>query len=203
MELTKFDIDIHDINKVSELIYETDAETFDFYFKDKEKAARKISKLVKNGNNTLGFENIYIVTEGNGKRVLGILVASKGEGNGIINELKIFFKVLTPSDALRFVLFTIIDSLILAKLENNDFYLASVAVDNEFRGKGIGNFILEESLKLAKNNMCERVVLDVDFKNPGALRFYKRFGFKIFNKKSIPWFGGKKGVFNMEYSIIK
>ncbi|MGB9936473.1 MAG: GNAT family N-acetyltransferase [Methanobacterium sp.] len=202
MELVKFNINLHDVCKVSELIYETDAETFNFYFDSKKNAAGKIAELIKYGNNTLGFENIYVVTENNRNKVLGILVVSYGEGNSIINEFKVFLKVLNLIDALKFIMFTVVDSFILADIDDNDFYLASVAVDEGFRGKGIGNFILKESLKLARDNLCKRVVLDVDFKNPGALRLYERFGFKVFNKKSIPWFGGKKGVFNMEYHIF-
>ena len=78
MDLIKLDVTKHDLNKISKLIYETDAETFNFYFQKKEKASKKILELVKIGDNTLGFENIYVVTENNEDNVFGILVVVKG-----------------------------------------------------------------------------------------------------------------------------
>jgi len=111
------------------------------------------------------------------------------------------FKALNPWDALKFSMFNFVDSLILAKLEDDDLYLASVAVDDSYRGKGLGTFILRKSLEIARDMGCKKVVLDVDLKNEGALRLYERFGFKIFNKKSIMWFDGEKGVYNMEYTL--
>jgi len=78
--------------------------------------------------------------------------------------------------------------------------LACLSVDEEFRGRGIGTFILENSLRLAKRGL-NRVVLDVNLDNSGAKRLYERFGFSIFSKKSFPWFGGRVGAYNMEFII--
>lgn len=201
MDLIKLDKTKHDLNKVSELIYETDAETFDFYFHKKEEASKKILKLVKNGKNTLGFENIYVITENCEENIKGIVVVLKGNEASLINDFKANFRALNLWDALKFSIFNFVDSLILAKLEDDDLYLASVAVDDSCRGKGIGTFILGKSLELARDMGFKRVVLDVDLKNEGALRLYERSGFKIFDKRSISWFGGKEGVYNMEYVL--
>lgn len=201
MKLIKFDVDVHDLDNAALLIYETDAETFNFYFKNRQNATKRIKKLIKSGKNNLGHENIYIVTEKDKKQILGLLVASKGSEEDIKRDFKTYFKTLNPYDALKFVLFDIVDNMILADLDNYDFYLGAVAVNEDCRGKGIGTFILEKSLEIARKLNCKRVVLDVDLENDGALRLYERFGFKIFNKKSIRWFGGEKGAFNMEYII--
>ena len=201
MKLVKFDIDKHDLNDAASLIYETDACTFNFYFKTKENAITKIKKLINAGKNNLGHEHIYIVTEKCEKQIFGLLMASKGDEEDIKRDFKTYFKALNLYDALKFVLFDIVDNMILADLDIHDFYLGAVAVNEDCRGKGIGTFILGESLKLARKKNCKRVVLDVDLENDGALRLYERFGFKIFNKKSIRWFGGEKGAFNMEYII--
>lgn len=201
MKLIKFDVDVHDLDNAALLIYETDAETFNFYFKNRQNATKRIKKLIKSGKNNLGHENIYIVTEKDKKQILGLLVASKGSEEDIKRDFKTYFKTLNPYDALKFVLFDIVDNMILADLDNYDFYLGAVAVNEDCRGKGIGTFILEKSLEIARKLNCKRVVLDVNLENDGALRLYERFGFKIFNKKSIRWFGGEKGAFNMEYII--
>lgn len=201
MNFLKLNIKEQDLYNVSKLIYETDRDTFDFYFKDKENTALKIYEVIKKGKNSLGFENIYTVTEDYDNRVFGILVAYKGKDSSLWRDINTYFKVLNLLDALKFIIFDTIDHLILADIQKNDFYLAAVAVDETFRGKGIGSFILKSALKIAKEKGCKRVVLDVDLKNEGALRLYERFGFRVFNKKSIPWFNGEKGAFNMEYKI--
>lgn len=201
MKLVEFDVDKHDLDDVASLIYETDAHTFNFYFKTKENATKKIKKLVKAGKNNLGHENIYVVTGENQKLIFGLLMASTGDKEDIKRDFKTYFKILNPYDALKFVLFDIVDKMILADLDDHDFYLGAVAVNENCRGKGIGTFILGKSLEIARRKNCKRVVLDVDLENDGALRLYQRFGFKIFNKKSIRWFGGEKGAFNMEYIV--
>lgn len=201
MKLVKFDIDKHDLDDAASLIYETDVKTFNFYFKTKENTTKKIKKLVKAGKNNLGYENIYVVTEESEKQIFGLLMAFTGDKKDIKRDFKTYFKTLNPYDALKFVLFDIVDNMILADLDDHDFYLGAVAVNKDCRGKGIGTFILGKSLEIARKKNCKRVVLDVDLENEGALRLYERFGFKIFNKKSIRWFGGEKGAFNMEYLI--
>ena len=62
MKLVKFNPLVHDINLVAGLIYETDSETFEFYFNNRQNAVKIIGKLVEAGKNNLGHENIYVVT---------------------------------------------------------------------------------------------------------------------------------------------
>lgn len=202
MKLAKLDTNKHDLNEVAGLIYETDAKAFDFYFKNKENASKRIEKLIKAGNNNMGYEKIYVVTETeDDDQVYGVLVTEIGEEENIKNDFGAYFKTLNLWDALKLVFLDIGDMLIGVKLNRDDYYLADVAVDEQCRGKGIGTFILEESLELAREKGCKRVVLDVDLENEGALKLYERFGFKIFKKRSVRWFDGKKGVYNMEYRL--
>ena len=201
MILKKLDLNVHDTEKVSELIYFTDSHTFDKILNDKTKATEKLEKLVIAGNNSIGHENIYVVTQKNDDNVLGILVTSKKDQYNTKNEIKNFLKVFSISDTIRFSILGFIDMIFLATLDEEDFYLACVAVDEKARGQGIGTFILESSPELARNDGKKKLVLDVDLSNNGARRLYERFGFNIFNKKSIPWLGGERGMYNMEFLI--
>jgi hypothetical protein len=63
MYLQKMDKTKHDSFKVSELIYEADAETFDFFFGNQQNASEKLVKLVEAGDNHLGYQQIYVVTD--------------------------------------------------------------------------------------------------------------------------------------------
>ncbi len=200
MHLQKMDKDKHDSFKVSEIIYEADAETFDFFFGNKMNASQKIGILVQEGNNNLGYQQIYVVTNDD-QEIRGVMVYSAGEKMGKIQELKVLFRNFNLLDSLRFIMIEIIDSIFLSHLEEDDFYYAIVAVDENSRGQGIGSFILEEGIKLAREKGCRRAVLDVDIENEGALRLYQRVGFRKFKEKSVSLLGWKKGAFNMEYLL--
>lgn len=201
IKMQKLDLNKHDALKVAELIYETDANLFNFFFKNKENTAYKIEKLVRSGNNTLGYERIRVVTPSDSDEVQGIVVYSCGQEAEKMDEMKILRQNLNWWDVIKFSVIEWWDNHFLADLKESDFYLACVAVDELARGNGLGSFILEESWKIAKKNGFDRVVLDVDLDNKGAYRLYQKMGFKVFNKNSIPWFGGEKGVLNMEYML--
>jgi len=200
MYLQKMDKKKHDSFKVAEIIYEADSETFDFFFGNKKNASQKIGILVQEGDNNLGYQQIYVVT--NDQEIVGVMVYSAGKKMGNIQELKVLFHNFNILDSLRFIMIEIIDNIFLSRLEEDDFYYAIVAVDENSRGQGIGSFILEEGIKLAREKGCRRAVLDVDIENEGALRLYQRVGFRKFNERilSLPWW--KKGAFNMEYLLM-
>ncbi|MCK9152566.1 GNAT family N-acetyltransferase [Methanobacterium alcaliphilum] len=200
MQMKKLDVTKHDTLKVAELIYFTDAHTYKRILKNKAQAISKIEKLVIEGNNSIGYENVFVVTEED-DQVLGVLVVSKDNLSSTRSEIKAFWKVFSLRDTIRFTILDLIDAVFLAKLKHGDFYLACVAVDENCRGLGIGTFILDSALKIARSEGMQKVVLDVDIENKGAKRLYERFGFKIFGKNTLPWINGEKGMFHLEYVI--
>jgi ribosomal protein S18 acetylase RimI-like enzyme len=201
MKFEKLDLKKHSTLKVSELIYEADVDTFNFFFKNKANAAHKIEKLIIAGDNSLGYRQIYVMVDHN--QVLGVLVFSAGEKVAKTTELKVLFRNLNLTDSLKFIILEVVDNFFLADLEEDDYYLAVIAVDEDFRGQGVGSFILKQGIKLAQESGFNRAVLDVDMDNEGALRLYERFGFKKFKKKSISLPGWKKGAFNMEFLLTE
>lgn len=194
------DLNYHDPYKVGELIYEADAETFDFFFGNKKNASQKLGQLVETGDNNLGNEHTYVVTN-NDQEIMGVLVCSFGKRKGAFSEFKFFMDNFSLMDTLKLAMIDIIDSIFLSDLEEEDFYYAIVAVDENARGQGIGSFILKEGLKLAREKGCRRAVLDVDIENEGALRLYERVGFEKFKEKIISLFRWKRGAFNMQYIL--
>lgn len=57
-------------------------------------------------------------------------------------------------------------------------YIAGIFVDSDYRSKGVGLALLEDAKKRYNS-----LSLDVYGKNQGALRFYKRNGFKKISSK--------------------
>ncbi len=55
--------------------------------------------------------------------------------------------------------------------------ITNVAVDQPFRGAGIGKALVGQMLSYAKNHGIARIVLEVRVSNTFALRLYEAFGF--------------------------
>jgi ribosomal protein S18 acetylase RimI-like enzyme len=60
-----------------------------------------------------------------------------------------------------------------------DYYLQAVAVDDQYRGSGIGSTLLDYSEETGRTAGCARIVLDVAGKNTGARQLYERRGMKV------------------------
>ncbi len=200
MQFEQFDTQRHSSFKVAELIYEADTDTFDFFYRNKEKSAQVIEKLVLADVNTLNHQHIYVGTDEK-NRVLGVAVIHHGTRPSFFEELKSIFKNMNLVDSFKYTMISILDGIFLSDLEDQDSYLAILAVDESFRGRGIGSFILENVVELIKDHGSKRAVLDVDIDNPDALRLYEKFGFKVFNKKILSFGGWKKGVLNMALNL--
>lgn len=201
MKFEPLNLKQHDLDKVSELIYETELKIFrSLLGKDETEAINNIKSLINAGNNSFGSEHIHVASD-DGK-VLGILVSFRGKDVGFHKDLKAYGRVLDFNDLLRYIVKgTLINELLTARVGREEYYLSNVAVTPEFRGQGVGSFIVENALKLAENAGCKKVILNVTLTNEGALKFYKRFGFKVTGKSTADWIFKDQGTFDMEFLI--
>jgi len=56
-----------------------------------------------------------------------------------------------------------------------------IAVDKNFRGKGIGSILIQECLKWCKKNQCKFLAAGTQLNNEIAIQFYQKIGFKLQN----------------------
>ncbi|MBM4242087.1 MAG: GNAT family N-acetyltransferase, partial [Euryarchaeota archaeon] len=126
MIFEKMDLERHDPYKVAELVYEADVDTFNFFFKNKASAVEKIEKMVEIGNNSLGHEKIYVVSDKGDNRVLGILISCEGGRVNKWQELKLIFGIFNIYDTLKLILLDLIDGLFLSDLGPDDYYLVVI-----------------------------------------------------------------------------
>ena len=100
MEFTKFDLKKHDLEKLSELIFETEPELQSLLFgKNKEKALSRIKKVVQVGNTSLGHDRTYIALNKN--HIVGLTIFFKGNEIDKSTESDIFLKALDFFGILR------------------------------------------------------------------------------------------------------
>ena len=204
MNLIKLDLDKHDLEMVSELIYETDKNLFGtFLDKNPTSAIKKLKNLIMAGKNSYGHEHIYIA-EDHDENIMGILVAFRGDEVTFIEEGGVFMDNMNFIDFLKLTLVKpIYDKITASSIENDDFYIGNLVVANGLRGKGIGTELLKSSFKLGSDKNCKRVLLDVIFENDNAKKLYERIGFKVCGEKHFKWLGKSEGTYGMEYLIDK
>lgn len=182
MEIRKFDLTIHDIDRITDLILRADAET------DKTgrapDSAKMVRDLIKAGNNFLGHENIYLcVSE---REITGLLIGYTGKGN---REFKTLLKLLLTLRLSEFASYMALTANILhgaytPDIEEDEFYISVLSVDEEHRGKGIGSLLLTEAVDTAKRANCKSLLLDVYGDNEAARALYGKFGFRLRGGKS-------------------
>ena len=68
---------------------------------------------------------------------------------------------------------------ILETVADGDFYLLSIAIDKELRGKGVGSALMDSTEERARASRSTRLSLDVSAKNEGARRLYERRGMTV------------------------
>jgi len=74
------------------------------------------------------------------------------------------------------------------KLDDVSFELGKMAVDPDFQGLKIGQYILKYAIDFAQENNWEKVVLYTSTKLDTALHIYRKFGFKdVALEKDLPY----------------
>jgi ribosomal protein S18 acetylase RimI-like enzyme len=202
MDLVKLDLNKHDLEMISKLIYETDKNLFGtFLDKNPVNAVEKLRKLIVSGKNSYGHEHVYIA-EGPDSKIMGILVAFRGNEVKFLEETRVFMDTMNFFDFLKLTLVKpVYDIITASSIESDDLYIGNIVVVDDLRGQGIGSELLKSSFQLGNHKKCKRVLLDVIFENDKAKKLYERRGFKVCDVKRFKWFGKSEGTYGMEYLL--
>ena len=84
------------------------------------------------------------------------------------------------------------------RVDDGDYYLQAVAVDESTRGEGVGSQLLDLAEERARDVACRRFVLDVASTNAGARRLYERRGMTIAAESPAIAFVPDSSVYRME-----
>lgn len=69
---------------------------------------------------------------------------------------------------------------------NDVYYLASIAVVPEARGRGISNVLIENVFRKMEKGGLKRCILDVSITKENVIGLYRKFGFKIIGEYRNP-----------------
>ncbi len=175
MEINKFDLQMHDIRRVADIIVSAQAGKGEDT--DPRKSHGMVMDLIKAGNNFLGHENIYV--SASGEDITGLTIGYRGRGKDELGTLLRLLLSLRLSEFVSYLSFAagLIHGGFTPDIEDDEYYISVLAVDERYRRKGIGSFLLRHSIQTAKDMDCKSVVLDVDRSNEPAIKLYRKFGF--------------------------
>ena len=183
MRYETFDPKIHDVFKVAKLFYDVDYRTFDMLFKNEKNAVETIAKDFKKEKTDNGYK--VILDDDN--EIIGLLIIYTSK-----TSHKLYFK--SP----KLVIVDILDHFVLSDINDDDLYLAQIAIDSSLRGQGLGRKVIFDVIDYAKSKNYKRVTIDADFRNVGARKLYEKLGFKEFDKKRVKIGSFERGMHNME-----
>lgn len=103
-----------------------------------------------------------------------------------IRKGEFYFIKNTDSTTIGMVRILKEDLLYWGKQEEKSLYIHSLVVKDKYGGKGIGQAILEQIKKEAKNSGCKYLRLDADSKNPKLCSYYEKQGFDKVGAKELP-----------------
>lgn len=176
MKIKKFDLKTDDLDIVSELILKGYSESGQEISRD-ENTIKSVRNFIETGNNFIGHENIYLcIIEA---KIAGLVIGYSGKP---VNKFRTIFDLLFKFRLYQVLNYMVIssslyDTVYTPKLKEDDFYISVIVVHERFRNRGVGTFLLSESILIAKKYGCKKIVLDVDANNYAALSLYKKFGF--------------------------
>ena len=201
MEIKKFDLKTHSLRSVANLILSAYSKGGNNIPYD-EKSRRLVQDLIEAGNNFLGHENIYLCVSKD--EIAGLVIGYCGKSGSKIKVLLDLFIKLRLTQMLNYLIVgsQLFHSGYTPYLEEDDFYISVLVVDEKYRSQGIGTFLLKEGILIAREKNCKNVVLDVDNDNEIAKSLYKKFGFITRKDQQLQSSTVSEEICTMEYRVI-
>ena len=201
MEIKKFDLKTHNLHSVADLILSAYSEGGRNVPYD-EKSRRMVRDLIEAGNNFLGNENIYLCMCKDD--IAGLVIGYSAKAG---SKLKALFNLLIRLRLTQMLNYLIVGSQLFHTvytpyLEEDDFYISVLVVDEKYRNQGIGTFLLNEMIPIAREKNCKNVILDVDNDNEIAKSLYKKFGFITRKEDHQLQSSTDDDICTMEYRVI-
>ena len=186
------------LEKVAELLYKTDPYIYPYWFGSLENCINELTPMLLEEKFFFYYQNLYVAIKDND--IVGV-VCIVDKGTDLSYD---YTKLKAYNERYCFTIVNYIEGLI-KEVKDADFaYISNVCVDEKYRGMHIGNFMISNIIKIYKEQLFKKIVLDVLADNPGAIKLYQNLGFekfteifKGFNNPSME----KPNVFSMQTDL--
>lgn len=137
-----------------------------------------IAEAFVKSNNDYSYENVFVIEYNND--VVGMVSGfTKSEKESF--DRKILSRSSKGSNGKKWM-FSVIGRILsrfLGPPGEDDFYIQAIAINNQMRGKGLGQKLLEHISEKAIEKGAKTLSLDVSSKNSKAIKSYNRFGMEV------------------------
>ena len=185
------------------LIYMTGENIFKFLLHpQEEKSVQILRRMYEMDANDFTHKNAYIANMD--ERIAGLVHVVDRD------ELKKNYQATVPKLIKTMGFFQTLKRLprliqfenLFPQTEKDSMYINYLATFEEFRGQGIARELMAFCEQQAVSRQLSKLALDVEVLNKGAIRVYKKFGFKIVQKIESEKFRVRFG-FNGSYRMLK
>ena len=167
-----------DMKKISELLYKTDKYIYPYWFGSLKKCREELTPLLLEDNFFFNINNLYVAYLDDIKEIVGVAcIIDKS-----VDLSYDYSKLKKINDRYRFTIENYIEGLIKEVRESEFAYISNVCVDENYRGRHIGNIMISKIIDIYKEKLFKEIVLDVVAANPGAIKLYQNLGFEQFTE---------------------
>lgn len=181
MELTFGDATPDDVDAAVPLIFSSGPDAFNYVFSHRTKinALQFLAKAFVRPRGEFGYTNHVVGTLDGQVVACGAGFTGSDMPGFMLNATTSIFKFYGPLQALAVIRRGLQIEKMVPPPMGNMHYIGHIGVDPEFRGRGLGeqlmNHIIEEGRRLGRTTAA----LDVSLENPRAEALYTRLGFKV------------------------
>ena len=188
------------LEKISELLYKTDPYIYPYWFETLDNCLRQLTPLLLEDKFFFNINNLYVALNVDTNEIVGVICITDKS----VNLDYDYSKLKIVNDRYRFTVENYIEVLVKEVKESSFAYISNVCVDEKYRGRHIGNFMISKIIEIYKDKLFREIVLDVLEDNPGAIGLYEKLGFEkfsdIFEGFNAPN-SDKPNVFSMKKNI--
>ncbi len=180
MKLTFRQAKIDDIDKAVPLIYSSGPASWEYVFGSNRKgsAINFLKFAFRKGYSQFGANN-HIVGTIDGQVVACATYFSKNvQIKYLIQNLICILQYFPISEIFSVMIRGLKIEHVIKPPKKNSHCIAHVGVDPRYRGKGLGQQLMEHFIQLGINLQRNQAELDVAVNNRNAYRLYKRLGFE-------------------------
>lgn len=166
------------LEKISELLYKTDEYIYPYWFGNLDNCIKELTPLLTEEKFFFNINNLYIAIEQNTNTIVGVTcIVDKS-----VDLDYDYTKLKKVNERYSFTIDNYITKLIEEVKESSFAYISNVCVDENYRGRHIGNYMINNIINIYKEKLFKEIVLDVIAANPGAIKLYENLGFEQFTE---------------------
>lgn len=173
------------------LLYMASEKELKYIFGDEASVKKILTGLVEKPDNVFSRDFIWLDEDDRTGDIRGLISLIKGKSVPGLNFNMVFqissiLKVIGMGGLWHVIREGLRISGLQPKVENDEFYVAALAVYPEYRGKHLASGMLDFASDYCQVVHYDKLCLAVEMGNDKAFAFYKKHGFQVADTRRLP-----------------